>query len=389
MRATIWGVGLFALAVVVALAALYNPGYVLIVVSTHRIELSLNLAVLLVAFSCVAFYLLVHAAQLVLSLPEKARLFRIEYRRQQSANALKEALNAFFESRHGRAEKAARDATHEEHRILGRIVAARAAHELRNFQARDDYLARIEDSAGARNYVKLMTQAELLLDERRYHDALSALSQLPEKHAAALKLELRAHQLANNWEQVLALLPQLERRKIFEPTVLEKLRRNSHRQNLQRRAGDLPSVREYWNRMTPADRLDSSTALAAAKAYLACDAKEDASRIIEDSLQDRWDPELLDTYANSAGTEPRRHLERAEGWLKEHPKDCDLLLALGQICMRAGLWGKAQSYLAASLSIEESLSAHLEMARLLDQLGIPEGKNTHIEKALAMAVSRR
>ena len=387
MRATIWGVGLFALAVVLTLAAHYNAGYVLIAVPTHRVELSLNLAVLLVALACVAFYFVVRAAQLVLALPAKARVFRHEHHHQQSAKALEDALNAFFESRHGRAERASRNATHEDHRTLAGIVAARAAHELRNFQARDDYLARIEREGGPRSYLRLITQAELLLDERRYHDALGALLRLPEKHAAALKLELRAHQLANNWEQVLAMLPQLERGKVFEPSVLEKLRRNCHRENLRRRSGDLPSVREYWNRVPPSDRLDGPTALAAADAFLEAGAKDSASSIIEDSLQYMWDSDLLDAYANSAGLEPRRHLERAEAWLKEHPKDAELLHALGRICMRAELWGKARSYLEASLAIEETLAVHLELVRLLDQFGETEGKNAHLEKALGLALS--
>ena len=47
MRALLWIVGLFALAVGLTVAARYSPGYVLLVLPTHRVELSVNLAVVL------------------------------------------------------------------------------------------------------------------------------------------------------------------------------------------------------------------------------------------------------------------------------------------------------------------------------------------------------
>lgn len=388
MRALILGVGLFALAVVLTLAAHYNSGYVLISVPTHRIELSLNLSVLLLVLTCIAFHVIVRAAQLMLALPERARVFRRENRLQQSRRALEEALNAYFESRFGIAERAAARATSEEHRALAGVIAARSAHELRNFQGRDDYLAELERNPSGRDYLRLITQAELLLDERRYHDALSVLSRLPEKHSAALKLELRAQQFARNWDQVLALLPQLERRQVFESAVLAKLRGHCHREIVQRKAGDLFALREYWNRIAPADRLDSATANEGAKAFLASSAKEEASLILEKALEQQWEPALLDTYAKCTGEDPRRQLEHAESWLKDHPKDGTLLLALGKICARAALWGKAKSYLEASLAIGEGFAAHVELARLLDHLGESSRVREHLERALKLAIEQ-
>jgi HemY protein len=44
-----------------------------------------------------------------------------------------------------------------------------------------------------------------------------------------------------------------------------------------------------------------------------------------------------------------------------------LLLALGRLCLSQGLWGKAQAYLEASLSLAEQREARLELARLLEQ----------------------
>src|SRR4249920_1458581 len=109
--------------------------------------------------------------------------------------------------------------------VLILLMAARTALELKFLHARDPYLLEMESRAPQDNYLRLMTQAELLLDDRRYHDALHALSRLQDKHTAALRLELKAQQSARNWDQVLLLLPQLEKRKVFEPALLEQFKR--------------------------------------------------------------------------------------------------------------------------------------------------------------------
>ena len=53
-------------------------------------------------------------------------------------------------------------------------------------------------------------------------------------------------------------------------------------------------------------------------------------------------------------------IERAERWLSSRSRDPELLATLGRLCCQAELWGKAKSFLEASLSFEETRSAHLE-----------------------------
>jgi HemY protein len=59
-------------------------------------------------------------------------------------------------------------------------------------------------------------------------------------------------------------------------------------------------------------------------------------------------------------------IAHAERWLNSHPRDASLLLTLGRLCREKQLWGKAQSYLEASLAVEASAEAHLELAGLLE-----------------------
>ena len=114
-----------------------------------------------------------------------------------------------------------------------------------------------------------MTHAELLLEDRRYHDALQTLGRLHDKHTAALRLELKAQQQAKNWDQVLSLLPQLEKRKVLEPSLLEQVRRYAQTENLKRKAIDSKSLREYWERLPTEQQREPRIAAAAAQGFVA------------------------------------------------------------------------------------------------------------------------
>jgi tetratricopeptide (TPR) repeat protein len=50
--------------------------------------------------------------------------------------------------------------------------------------------------------------------------------------------------------------------------------------------------------------------------------------------------------------------------------------------------GKARSYLEASLSIDPSYSAHLELARLLEKTGDPEKAAAHYREALSQTLAQ-
>lgn len=389
MRALLWVIGLFALAVGLVIAARYNSGYVLVVLPPWRAELSLNLAVILALGVFFFAYVLVRTAIITATMPSRVRTFQKRRSESRARATFNEALINFFEGRFGRAEKAAAAALKAgESPALSAMLAARSAHGMRAFAARDKYLSRSAGADPEGDAMKLMAQAEMLLDERRYYDALDVLKRLPEKHTAALRLELRAQQMAMNWERVLALIPQLERRRVFERPVVAQLRRQAVIESLKRKAVDDKSLREYWDRLPAEDRHEPRVAATAAQAFVALGGCEDAHRIVEEGLERQWDAALLAIYSECLGADVRQQLERAETWLKQHPRDAVLLLTLGRLCARQGLWGKARSYLEASLSVEPTHSAHLELGRLLEREGKPAEAAAEYQKALVVTLEQ-
>ena len=75
--------------------------------------------------------------------------------------------------------------------------------------------------------------------------------------------------------------------------------------------------------------------------------------------------------------EAARRIERAEKWLKTNPRDSMLLLTLGRLCAEQELWGKAQSYLEASLAMQPTRAAHIALAQLLERIGRVADANRH------------
>lgn len=389
MRTLFWVLGLFAAAVGLVLAARYNTGYVLLALPDRRIELSLNFAAILIAVAFVLAYFLLRAVFLAFALPAQARRFRERRRRDTGSLAFMEALHAYFEGRYGRAERSARAALEAgETPALAAVIAARAAHEMRSFEARDRYLARVESDNASEDYLRRITQAELLLDERRYHDGLAVLQQLGDGHTAALRLELKAQQLAKNWDRVLALLPQLENKRVFDPLVTAQWRRTATAESLKRKALDAKQLREAWERL-PADlKRDAMVARVAAESFAALGNGAEAHRVIETALEEQWDSQLIALYPDCPGGDTREQIQHAERWLPAHRRDAPLLLALGRLCAQAGLWGKARNYFEASIAVEPSHTAHLELAQLSEQTGRAEEAASHRRAALDLALAQ-
>lgn len=389
MRVLLWIVAIVALAAAFTFAARHNTGYLLLVLPPWRLEFSLNFLVVALAAAFAVGYAIVRFISATARLPREVRQYRLARRRERARAALAEALTEYFAGRYARAEQAA-SASLElgEHPELAAMLAARAAHELRDYARRDEFLARASSSAPGSEAARLVTTADLLLDERRHEEALGVLKRLPRKHTAALRLELKAQQQARNWEQVIALTEELRKRNVFDARQAEQVRRAALAENLKRKALDTGALEEAWERVPAGDRADRRVATAAAHCFIALGGCDKAHRIIEDALEAEWDSDLVRLYAECEGSDVVRRIERAEGWLKRHPNDPALLLTLGRLCADRGLWGKAQSYLDASLAIEPTYSAHLAAARLQKQLGNAEAAARHYGTSLDLALEQ-
>jgi HemY protein len=389
MKPLLWIVGIVALAAAVTFAARHNEGYLLLVLPPWRVEFSLNFLIVVLIAAFAAGYAVLRFLSATARLPQEVRQYRLARRRDKARAALAEALTEYFSGRYGRAEQAAAASLElGEHPELAAVVAARSAHELRAFERRDQFLARATAAASGDEVARLVTTADLLLEERRHEEALGVLKRLPRRHTAALRLELKAQQQARNWEAVLALVEDLRRRNVFDAQQAEQVRRYALAENLKRKALDTRALDEAWDKVPHGDRRDRRVARAAAQCFIALGGCDKAHRIIEEALEAEWDSDLVALYAECEGGDAVKRIERAEGWLRQHPHDAALLLTLGRLCADRALWGKAQSYLEASLAVDPTYSAHLANARLQESLGNHDAARHHYRASLDLALAQ-
>lgn len=370
MRALFWFLALAALATGLALAMRANDGYALLVLPPWRIELSLNLLIVLLVAVGIAAWLLLQAVANVVRLPAAVSAFRGRRAREKADRALREAVLHWQEGRFSHAIKAAETAFDAGHaRGLAALVALRAAHALRDGPREALWRQRLQENDSGMRVARLKAEAELALDDHDYERARDLVRRLIDeggRHIAVLRLSLRIHQALGDWQEVLRLARQLEKHKALTAEQAAPLRLKAHRENLAALVGDAAQLARYWRSMPDEDRRDVRLALAAARALAGAEDCGEAARVVEDFLDGQWDSSLVAVYGQCRGGDVVARIAHAEKWLTAHPRDAMLLLALGRLCRQKQLWGKAQSYLEASLAIEPTAEAHLELASLAE-----------------------
>lgn len=387
MKYLIWTLLLFAAAAALTVAS-HNPAYVLLVYPPYRIEMSFTLFVVLWLLTLVLGYGLLRLTIAALQLPAYVKKFRLERAQAKARELLDETLSAFFEGRYAAAEKAAARAMElGDTSALHPIIAARAAHELREYDKRDAYLAAAEGRKVGDATMRLMATTKFMLDQRDPRAALHALQELRDTgvkgHLGALSLELKAQQLAGNWDEVLNVLDQLEKRESIDVTVAAQLRQNAWLEKIGQQESLDGLVTCLKN--IPADfKRRSKIAATAATALIRHGGGAVAQQLLSESLNAQWDSALVALYGDCQSGDVVGQIEQAEKWLNQHKQDAGLLLALGKLCLHQKLWGKAQSYLDASISIAPSKAAYEALGRLAERLGNAEQASKYYQHALEL-----
>jgi HemY protein len=392
MRWLFWLLAVFAAAVALALAGRFGEGYVLFVYPPWRVEASMLLFVVAALAAFGAGYLALRVVSRTLALPAEVRAYRERKRRAQAQGALGGALLSYFEGRYARAEKEAGLAWEAGAAPgVAALIAARAAHEMGQHERRALWLDRAEAAGETLHAARLLTEAELALDERDFAGARDALRNLHgsgQRHIAAARMRLRAERGAQNWEEVLRLAQQLGKHGALTPAIAAEFRVQAQIELLARDAGDRGALEARLRRMPEEDLAHPRVAAVVARHAAALGDPLLARGILERSLGAEWNAGLVQLYGELPPLDPQRRqeeararIERAERWLREHAEDAQLLATLGRLCTAAELWGKAQNYLEASLSFAPSRAAHQELARLAER----EGRAAEAQKHYRLA----
>jgi HemY protein len=351
---------------------LQDPGYVVINFRSYIIEMSVPVLLGFMLALVFSFWLIAKIWRAPRALGEAAG----RYRSGRAGQRLTRGMIEIAEGRFAKGEKMlARSAAQSDAPLLNYLQAARAAHLSGNDERRDNWLRQAYEKMPAAANAVLLTQAELQLDQGQHEQALATLRKLDENapnHSQALALLGRLYYQLEDWQQLSELLPRLSKHGRLDAQTLEKWSVRVYRELLDQ-SGDAASLDQAWGHV-PRKLKQNAVLLEAWFAGLIRTGQHDlAEKNLAAELKREWRPNLVRLFGLVKGKDPIRQLKKAEGWLKQHPDDAELLLASARLCLRNELWGKARSYLDTVISMRPTPEIYQEFGRLLHQLGDDEG----------------
>jgi len=389
MRMLFWLFVLAALAVVAALAAQFNDGNVAIFVPPYRVDLSLNFLLLLLALLLLAVYLLARLGHALAEFPRRVADYRASRGMMGSLHALRVAVLALLEGRYARVERAARDAQGSpENAALTALLAARAAHRMQEYQRRDDWLRQAGSDTGVQ-MARLVSSAEMWTETRETEKAQEAVAEMQRsggRHIHASRIALGVNAQAHRWDDVLKGVRLLDKRRALHAASAQGFRLAAYRGRLADHSLDADDLVAECRRIPTAELRRPELAAEAARLLAAAGRGEVAAELIEAALKQGWDADLVELYGRIDAPPYRQRIEQASAWLVEHANDPALLRALGLLCEREQLWGKALGYLGDSRRLQPSGETSLALARIAEATGDEAAARGYFrEAALAFA----
>ncbi len=390
MRAALWLIGLFALAVAGAWMADHNEGVVAVFLHPYRIDVSLNLFVLAL-FVLVAVLLLAQKAiSALLSLPREARRWRLQQKERAAHAALLDAYAQFMAGRYLRSRKSAElvlareDALRgaAEHplahavalRTVAHVVAAESAHALQDKALRDRHLAQAHEEATQAGNAERQVLSEglnlraarWLLDDRDAPASLEQLAKLPgavSRRTVAMRIQLKAARLAGQTTRALETALLLAKHRAFSPMAAQSLVR-SLVMELIARTHDERSLEKLWLGLPLAQKALPEVAAQAATRWLQLGGDPVRARawllpVWETMLAGTTGRTLMDqqklvqalelSMRDVPSTDARSWLARIESAQQARPNEAHLQYLAGMVYLRHQLWGKAEHLLCQAV----------------------------------------
>ena len=408
MRAALWFLALFGMAVAAALFAGNNQGTITVFWPPYRIDLSLNLVLLVVVGLFFVLYVALRALSVLLSLPGQARDWRALRLERSMQAGLLDALAHLSAGRFVRARKAAQSVLSREQslargevklpyarrlRALSHLLAAESAHVLKDQAGRDEHvrlaLEQAHDEQEIREGLQLRA-ARWAFDDRDVQAALQRLEELPQgvaRRTLALRLRFKVARLARHTLVALEMMRLLAKHKAFSESAAHSVVRGLAIE-LVAAARDASQLQKSWTLLDESEQRMPEVAMAAAEKAL-----ELGGDVV---LSQRWLLPIWEQMMRPGMTglslEQRTRLVRVlergfdktaaldAAWLARiesaqmaYPGDALLQYLAGMACMKLQLWGKANLLLRQCLPLlqNEQLrrQAGCSLARLAEQQG--------------------
>ena len=406
MRSALWLLALFGIAVAVALVAGNNQAVVTLFWPPHRVDISFNLLVLLLAGLFTLLYVALRAASAAFSLPGEARRWRAQQRERAMYAAFMDALSHLMAGRFIRAAKLAQNAITQEKslsqlaqtssdmggysaaratqlRLLAHLLAAESAQALQNRVLREDHLRYALESSNHRSAQETREGVQLraarwAVEDRDPAAALDLLNQLPQgaaRRTLALRTKLRATRLARQTAPALDTARLLAKHRAFSPAAAQSIVRGLALELLAG-AHDPAQLQAAWQSLDATERAMPELVIHAASRLMALHGDANLAR---SWLLQVWEPvmqprsefgdsqriKLIQVLEQGLDSIDAAWLARIEVAQQLRPRDANLQYLAGMACLKRQLWGKAQQLLSQAAMALQDASLHRNAWRAL------------------------
>jgi HemY protein len=424
MRIALWFLALFGVAVAVALFAGNNQGTVTLFWPPYRVDLSLNLVVVVLTLLFLTIHLALRALAALFSLPGHARSWRIQSHERALSMAFLDAFSHLLAGRFIRARKAAEVVLARETamtrsgetllysarlRALSHLLAAESAQSLQDKSARDLHFQQAlaetgsPDTPESREGLQLRA-ARWALEDHDAQDALQWLGQLTQgaaRRTLALRLRLQAARMAEQTYPALETARLLTKHRAFSEVAALGLLRGLALELLMK-AYDPEQLQTVWHQLEPTERLLPEVALEAASRLLMLGGDVDLARawllpvwqtmvehpgLLTEALRIRLVRVLESSFVVVSGAAEAPWLIRIEKAQLANPGDPALQYLAGVTCMRLQLWGKAQQLLKQCLPRLQDAGLVRSAWQALAELAEQRGDNSMATQAWKNAVN--
>jgi HemY protein len=423
MRAALWLLALFGVAVAVALFAGNNQAVVTIFWPPHRVDISFNLMVMLLAALFLVLYLALRALSAVFSLPAEARRWRAQQKERAMYGALMDALAHLLAGRYIRSTKSAQNALAQaksldlladqsghvtghsasrgnQLRSLAHLLVAEAAQSLQNKSLRDQHLQLALQSSRHAQEVREGVQfraARWALDDRDAGAALDWLGQLPQgasRRTLALRMKLRASRHARHTAQALETARLLAKHRAFSQAAAQSIVRGLALELLND-AHDPAQLQQAWFSLDDTERAMPELVVHAASRLMALHGDQELARgwllqVWDRMMQPRSEVgdnlriKLITVLEAGLDSIDAAWLARIEAAQLSRPRDANLQYLAGMACLSRQLWGKSRQLLTQAAPALQDVTLHRNAWRALALLA----EQREDEAAAAQAYKR-
>ena len=384
MRAALWLLALFSVAVAIALFAGNNDGTVTLFWPPYRVDLSLNLVLLMLLLGFAFLHAALGALSALFDLPRQALRWRAQQKERAVHASLLDAISHLLAGRFTRARRAAEQSLAQEaslgstdHRLangaqvraLAHLLAAEAAQALQDRPAREEHLQQALVHAPLRDVQEtrdgaLMRAARWALQDQDPEAAMALLKGLPQgaaRRTLALRIKLKAARLSRQTAEALETARLLAKHRAFSPGAAHSIVRGLA-VDLLNDAHDVAQLQRAWSSLEPAERAMPELAIHAAQRLrdLGGDAQLAREWLLpvweqQAHLDENLKVKLVCALESGLASIDGVWLARIEAAQRENPRDPALQYLAAMACMKRQLWGKAQQLMSqAALGLHDA-----------------------------------